>query len=160
MWCWYWNIFPRMGLGGWMTATESKDRLPATLYIMHRRVLALRVARGIHSSWLSIPVTLLVLCQRLQTYWAARRCTISSGGCTCWECCALYVQLAWCSIYQYLFTFHLPGEFPLGYRIKVSLQKGGIVLGFDAAVEDAIISKETDCTIDGFVGEVVDLYKK
>ena len=22
--------------------------------------------------------------------------------------------------------FHLPGEFPLGYRIKVSLQKGGI----------------------------------
>ena len=42
----------------------------------------------------------------------------------------------------------------------VSLQKGGIVLGFDAAVEDAIISKETDCTIDGFVGEVVDLYQK
>ena len=51
--------------------------------------------------------------------------------------------------------FHLPGEFPVGYRIKVSLQKGGIVFGFDAAVEDAIISKETDCTIDGFVGEVV-----
>ena len=25
------------------------------------------------------------------------------------------------------------------------------------AVEDAIISKETDCTIDGFVGEVVDV---
>ena len=40
--------------------------------------------------------------------------------------------------------FHLPGEFPLGYRIKVSLQKGGIAFGFDAAVEDAIISKETD----------------
>ena len=39
--------------------------------------------------------------------------------------------------------FHLPGEFPVGYRIKVSLQKGGIVFGFDAAVEDAIISKET-----------------
>ena len=38
--------------------------------------------------------------------------------------------------------FHLPGEFPLGYRIKVSLQKGGIAFGFDAAVEDAIISKE------------------
>ena len=37
--------------------------------------------------------------------------------------------------------FHLPGEFPLGYRIKVSLQKGGIAFGFDAAVEDAIISK-------------------
>ena len=37
--------------------------------------------------------------------------------------------------------FHLPGEFPFGYRIKVSFQKGGIVLGFDAAVEDAIISK-------------------
>ena len=52
--------------------------------------------------------------------------------------------------------FHLPGEFPLGYRIKVSLQKGGIAFGFDAAVEDAIISKETDCTIDGFVGEVID----
>ena len=47
--------------------------------------------------------------------------------------------------------FHLPGEFPLGYRIKVSLQKGGIAFGFYAAVEDAIISKETDCTIDGFV---------
>ena len=56
--------------------------------------------------------------------------------------------------------FHLPGEFPLGYRIKVSLQKGGIAFGFDAAIEDAIISKETDCTIDGFVGEVVDVYKK
>ena len=55
---------------------------------------------------------------------------------------------------------HLPGEFPLGYRIKVSLQKGGIAFGFDAAVEDAIISKETDCTIDGFVGEVVDVYQK
>ena len=26
--------------------------------------------------------------------------------------------------------FHLPGEFPLGYRIQVSLQKGGIVLDF------------------------------
>ena len=39
--------------------------------------------------------------------------------------------------------FHLPGEFPLGYKIKVILQKGGIVLGFDAAVHDAIISKET-----------------
>ena len=57
-------------------------------------------------------------------------------------------------------AFHLPGEFPLGYRIKVGLQKGVIVLGFDAAVEDAIISKETDCTIDGFVGEVVDVYQK
>ena len=33
------------------------------------------------------------------------------------------------------------------------------MLGFDAAVEDAIISKETDCTIDGFVGEVVDVIK-
>ena len=55
---------------------------------------------------------------------------------------------------------HLPGEFPLGYRIKVSLQKGGIAFGFDAAVEEAIISKETDCTIDGFVGEVVDVYQK
>ena len=55
--------------------------------------------------------------------------------------------------------FHLPGEFPVGYRIKVSLQKGGIVFGFDAAVEGAIISKETDCTIDGFVGEVVDVYQ-
>ena len=44
--------------------------------------------------------------------------------------------------------------------IKVSLQKGGIVFGFDAAVEDAIIGKETDCTIDGFVGEVVDVYQK
>ena len=56
--------------------------------------------------------------------------------------------------------FHLPGEFPVGYRIKVSLQKGGIVFGVDAAVEYAIISKETDCTIDGFVGEVVDVYQK
>ena len=56
--------------------------------------------------------------------------------------------------------FHLPGEFPLGYRIKVSLQKGGIAFGFDAAVEDAIISKYTDCTIDSFVGEVVDVYQK
>ena len=35
--------------------------------------------------------------------------------------------------------FHLPGEFPLGYRIKVSLQKGGIAFGFDAAVEDAVM---------------------
>ena len=42
--------------------------------------------------------------------------------------------------------FQLPGEFPLGYRIKVSLQEGGITFGFDAAVEDAIISKETDST--------------
>ena len=40
------------------------------------------------------------------------------------------------------------------------MQKGGIAFGFDAAVEDAIISKETDCTIDGFVGEVIDVYKK
>ena len=32
--------------------------------------------------------------------------------------------------------FHMPGEFPLGYRIMVSLRKGGIVLGFDAAVQD------------------------
>ena len=55
--------------------------------------------------------------------------------------------------------FHLPGEFPLGYRIKVSLQMGGITFGFDAAVEDAIISKETDSTINGFVGEVVDVYQ-
>ena len=55
---------------------------------------------------------------------------------------------------------HLPGEFPLGYRIKVSFQKGVIAFGFDAAVEDAIISKETDCTIDGFVGEVIDVYQK
>ena len=47
--------------------------------------------------------------------------------------------------------FNLPGEFLLGYRIKASLQskKGGIAFGFDAAVEDAIISKETDCTSDG-----------
>ena len=43
--------------------------------------------------------------------------------------------------------FNLPGEFPLGYRIKVMLQKGGILLGFDAAVQDAIISKETDCRL-------------
>ena len=42
--------------------------------------------------------------------------------------------------------FHLPGEFPLGYRI-ISLQKGGIAFGSDAAVEDAIISNETHCTI-------------
>ncbi len=73
----------------------------------------------------------------------------------------MYVQLAWCSIYIIInIKFHLPGEFPLGYRIKVRLQKGGIVLGFDAAVEDAIISKEMDCTVDGFVGEVVDVYQK
>ena len=56
--------------------------------------------------------------------------------------------------------FHLPGEFPLGYRIKVSLQKGGITFGFDVAVEDAIISKETDSTINGLVGEVVAVYQK
>ena len=37
------------------------------------------------------------------------------------------------------------------------MQKGGITFGFDAAVEDAIISKETDSTINGFVGEVVDI---
>ena len=43
----------------------------------------------------------------------------------------------------------------MGHIIKVSLQKIGITLGSDAAVEDAIISKETDCTIDGFVGDVV-----
>ena len=55
---------------------------------------------------------------------------------------------------------HLPGEFPLGYIIKVCLQKGGIAFGFDAAVEDAIISKVTDCNVDGFVGEVVDVYQK
>ena len=47
-----------------MSARESKGRLlayeqPCT--IMHRRVLALRVARETHSSWLSIPVTLVVL---------------------------------------------------------------------------------------------------
>ncbi len=48
----------------------------------------------------------------------------------------------------------------MGYRIKVILQKGGIVLGFDAAVQGAIISKETDCTTAGFVGEVVDVYQK
>ena len=42
----------------------------------------------------------------------------------------------------------------------MSLQKGGIVLGFDAAVEDAITIKYTDCTTDGFVGEVVDVYQK
>ena len=29
------------------------------------------------------------------------------------------------------------------------------MLGIDAAVENAIISKATDCDIDGFVGEVV-----
>ena len=45
--------------------------------------------------------------------------------------------------------FCLPGEFPLG--IKVSLQKGGISFGFDAAVEDAIISKETLKCIENFV---------
>ena len=56
--------------------------------------------------------------------------------------------------------FYLPGEFPLGYRIKVSLQKGRVTFGFDAAVEDAITSKETDCTIDGFVGKVIDVYQK
>ena len=56
--------------------------------------------------------------------------------------------------------FNLPGEFPLGYWVKVSLQKGGIAFGSDAAVEDAIISKETGCAIDGFVGEVIDVYQK
>ena len=45
--------------------------------------------------------------------------------------------------------FHFPIR---NYDFKVSLQKGGIAFGFDAAVEDAIISKETDFTIDGFVG--------
>ncbi len=103
---------------------------------MHRRrVLALRVARGTHSSWLIIPVTLLVLCQRLHTYIPGR------------------------TTLHHLQFLRVPVEFPLGYRIKVSLQKGGIVLGFDAAVEDAIISKETDCATDGFVGEVVDVYQ-
>ena len=53
--------------------------------------------------------------------------------------------------------FHRP-EFPLGYIIKVSLQNSGIVLGYYAAVENAIISKEVDCTIDGFVGEGVGVY--
>ena len=57
-------------------------------------------------------------------------------------------------------TFHLPVEFPLGCRVKVSLQKGGIAFGSDAAVEEAIISKETDCTIDGFVGEVIDVHNQ
>ena len=47
---------------------------------------------------------------------------------------------------------HLPGKFPLGYRIEVSLQKGGIAFGSDAAVEDAIISKETDCAMCGLAG--------
>ena len=68
-----------------------------------------------------------------------------------------------CSLHGVAFInikFHLPGEFLLGYRIKVMLQKGGILLGFDAAVQDAIISKETDCTTAGFVGEVVDVYQK
>ena len=41
--------------------------------------------------------------------------------------------------------FHLPGEFELGYRIEVSLQKGGIMFGFDAAVEDAIILVIESC---------------
>ena len=60
-----------------------------------------------------------------------------------------------CNLHSVAFInikFHLPGEFSLGYRIKITLQKSGIAFGFDAAVEDAIISKETDCTIDGFVG--------
>ena len=58
--------------------------------------------------------------------------------------------------------FNLPGAFPLGYRIKVSLNKGGIRFGFDAALEDAMSSKETDSrpTINRFVGEVVDIYQK
>ena len=64
----------------------------------------------------------------------------------------MYVQLAVAFINV---KFHLPGEFPLDNIIKVSLQNGVIVLGFDAAVEDAIISKETYCAIDGFVGEVI-----
>ena len=62
----------------------------------------------------------------------------------------MYVQLAWCSINLSI----------LNFICQVSSQKGGIVVGFDAAVEDAIISKETDCTIDGFVGEVVYIYIK
>ena len=66
-----------------------------------------------------------------------------------------------------MLTFHIlnvyvdktqPHKFK--FTFKVSLQKGGIAFGFDAAVEDAIISKETGCTIDGFVGEVVDVYQK
>ena len=52
----------------------------------------------------------------------------------------------------------LPGRVLIGLdRIKVSLQKGGIEMCFDVAVEDAIIGKEMDCTINGFVGEVVDV---
>ena len=34
------------------------------------------------------------------------------------------------------------------------------MLGFGAAVEDAIISIEANCTTDGFVGEVVDVYQQ
>ena len=59
-----------------------------------------------------------------------------------------------------IIKLHLPGEFPLGYIIKFSLQRDGIAFGFDAGVEDAIIGKETDCTIGGFVGEVIDVYQK
>ena len=51
--------------------------------------------------------------------------------------------------------FHLPGEFPLGYRIKVSLQKGGITFGFDAAVEDSIISKETNSRLKSGIMSIV-----
>ncbi len=45
-------------------------------------------------------------------------------------------------------------------ELRSVCKTGGIVLGFGAAVEDAIISKETDCTTDSFVGEVVDVYQK
>ena len=63
---------------------SARCRCVNTLYIMHRRVLALRLARGAHSSWLSIPVTLLVLRQRLQMYRAMQGCTSFSSFCMLW----------------------------------------------------------------------------
>ena len=47
-------------------------------YIMHKRMLRLRVVSGSQPRWLTISVTLLMLCRRLQTYLAALRWIMSS----------------------------------------------------------------------------------
>ena len=48
------------------------------LYIMHKRMLCLRVVSGSQPRWLTISVTLLMLCQRLQAYLAALHWIMSS----------------------------------------------------------------------------------
>ena len=71
----------------------------------------------------------------------------------------MYVQLAWYTCIAFInIKFHLPGELPLGDIRSVCKMAESCCVLIDRAVEDAIISKETDCAIGGFVGEVVYKY--